>query len=96
MKCLFSSNHKNYDEKYPLESQPQNEKFDLLQKGLTQEQFVFKVQTKKAEALTVTSSIVLWEIVKHMRPFMNDEFITDCMIKTAAQLFPDQPDIQRF
>ena len=54
----FSSKHKNYDEKYHLESQSRTEKFDLLQKGLTQQQLLFKVQTKKVEALTEASSIV--------------------------------------
>ena len=42
----FSSKHKNYDEKYPLRSQLQAEKFDLLQKGLMQQQLMFKGQTK--------------------------------------------------
>ena len=54
----FSSKHKNYDQKYPLGSQSRTQKFDMLQKGLTQQQLVFKGQTKRMEALTVASSIV--------------------------------------
>ena len=91
----FSSKHKNYDENYPLESQSRTKKLDLLHKGLMQQQLVFKVQRKKAEALTVASSIVSWEIVRHMKPFTDGEFIKDCVTKSAAQLFPAKPDIQR-
>ena len=56
---------------------------------------MFKLQRGKTEALTEASNIVLWEIVRHMKPFTDDEFIKECMIKVAAQLFPDKPDIQR-
>ena len=55
---------------------------------------MFKVQTKNAEALAVASSVVSWEIVRHMKPFTDGEFIKDCMNKTATQLFPDKLDIQ--
>ena len=71
----FYSKNQNYDEKYPLRSHSWAEKFDVLQKGLAQQQLVFKGQTKKAEALTVASSIVSWEIVKHMKPFTGDYFL---------------------
>ena len=30
-----------------------------------------------------------------MKPFTDGEFIKECMINVAAQLFPDKPDIQR-
>ena len=56
---------------------------------------MFKLQRGKTEALTEASNIVLWEIVRHMKPFTDGEFIKECMIKVAAQLFPDKPDIQR-
>ena len=56
---------------------------------------MFKLQRGKTEALTVASNIVLWEIVRHMKPFTDGEFIKECMIKVAAQMFPDKPDIQR-
>ena len=97
LKRHFFSKHKSDDEKYPLESQSRTEKFDLLQKGLTQQQLVFKEQTKKAEALTVASSIESWEIVRHMKPLIDGEFIKNCtsIIKTAAHLFSDKPNIQR-
>ena len=55
---------------------------------------MFKLQRGKTEALTVASNIVSWEIVRHMKPFTDGEFIKECMIKVAAQLFPDKPDIQ--
>ena len=89
----FSSKHKNYAQKYPLGSQSWTDKFNQLQRGLAQEQSVFKLQRGKTEALTVASNIVSWEIVKHIKPFTDGEFIKECMIKVAAQLFPDKPDI---
>ena len=73
----------------------QREKFEKLQKTLYQQQLVFKVQTKKAESIITALSNILWEIAKHMKPFTNGEFIKNCMVKTAAQLFPDKPDIQQ-
>ena len=30
-----------------------------------------------------------------MKPFTDSDFFIDCMIKTAAQLFPDKPDMQK-
>ena len=93
LECHFSSKHKNYAQKYPLGSQSRTDKFNQLQRGLAQQQSVFKLQ--KTEALTVASNIVSWEIVRHMKPFTDGEFIKECMIKVAAQLFPDKPDIQR-
>ena len=91
----FSSKHKSYAEKYPLGSQSRTDKFNLLQRGLAQQQSVFKLQRGKIEALNVAASIVSWEIVRHMKPFTDGEFIKECMIKVAAQLFPDKADIQR-
>ena len=43
----------------------------------------------------ISLNIVSWEIVRHMRPFTDGEFIKERMIKVAAQLFPDKVDIQR-
>ena len=91
----FSSKHKNYAEKYPLGSQSRTDKFNQLQRGLAQQQSVFKLRRGKTEALNVVSNIVSWEIVRHMKPFTDGEFIKECMIKVAAQLFPDKADIQR-
>ena len=91
----FFSKHKIYDEKYPFGSNVWREKFEKLQKTLNQQQLVSKVQTKKAESVTSVLSIILWEIAKHMKPFTNGEFIKNCMVKIAAQLFQDKPDIQQ-
>ena len=91
----FSSKHKNYAKKYPLGSQSRADKFNQLQRGLAQQQSVFKLQRGKTEALNVASNIVSWEIVRHMKPFTDGEFIKECIIKVAAQLFPDKADIQR-
>ena len=91
----FSSKHKNYAEKYSLGSQSQTDKFNRLQRGLAQEQSVFKLQRGKTEALNVALNIVSWEIVRHMKSFTDGEFIKERMIKVAAQLFPDKADIQR-
>ena len=89
------SKHKNYAQKYPLGSQSRTDKFNQLPRGLAQQQSVFKLQRGKTKALTVALNIVSWEIVRHMKPFTDGEFIKECMIKVAAQLFPDKPDIQR-
>ena len=91
----FSSKNKNYAEKYSLGSQSQTDKFNQLQRGLAQEQSVFKLQRGKTEALNVALNIVSCEIVRHMKPFTDGEFIKEHMIKVAAQLFPDKADIQR-
>ena len=76
-------------------SQSRTDKFNQLQRGLAQQQSVFKLQRGKTKALTVASNIVSWEIVRHMKPFTDGKFIKECMIKVAARLFPDKPDIQR-
>ena len=62
---------------------------------MNQQQLVFKVQMKKAKSGTTASSIVSWKIAKHMKPFNNGEFIKNYMVKTAAHLSPDKPDIQQ-
>ena len=49
----FSSKHKNYAQKYPLGSQSRTNKFNQLQRGLAQQQSVFKLQRGKTEALKV-------------------------------------------
>ena len=95
LECHFFGKHKNYAQKYPLGLQSQTDKFNQLQRGLAQQQLVFKLQRGKTEALTVASNIVSWEIVRHIKPFTDGEVIKECMIKVAAQLFPDKPDIQR-
>ena len=46
----FSSKHKNYAEKYPSGSQSRTDKFNQLQRGLAQQQSVFKLQRGKTEA----------------------------------------------
>ena len=91
----FEINNKNYAEKYPLGSQSRTDKFNQLQRDLAQQQSVFQLQRGKTEALNVASNIVSWEIVGHMKPFADGEFIKECMIKVSAQLFPDKADIQR-
>ena len=59
----FSSKHKNYAKKYPLGSQPRTDKFNQLQRGLAQQQSVFKLQREKTETLNVASNIVSWRLL---------------------------------
>ena len=59
----FFSKHKNYAKKYSLGSPSQTDKFNQLQRGLAQEQSVFKLQRGKTEALNLALNIVSREIV---------------------------------
>ena len=74
LKWHYETKHKKYSE--PTQ---EKEKAKKLKANLDRQQIIFKKQSTETEKNTQASYTVSYLIAKTMKPFMEGEFINECM-----------------
>ena len=88
----FEKNHEAYQ---LLIGEKRTQKIEKLKKEMAAQQFMFKKSNQEAQASTHASYVVAYEIAKRGKPFVEGEFVKDCMLKVAEIVCPDkQPAFQ--
>ena len=88
----FEKNHQAYQ---LLKGEKRMQKIEKLKKEMAAQQFMFKKSNQEAQASTHASYVVAYEIAKRGKPFVEGEFVKDCMLKVAEIVCPDkQPAFQ--
>ena len=87
LKRHFEKNHKTYRE---LVGKKRTQKIEL-QKEFVAQQLIFKKSNQESQASTHASYVVAYEIAEQGKPFLEGEFVKDCMLKVAEIVCPDKP-----
>ena len=74
---------KNHEAYQPLVGKKRTQKIKKLRKDFLAQQLMFKKSNQESQASTHASYVVAYEIAKPRRPFLEGEFVKDCMLKVA-------------
>uniref|UniRef100_A0A3B1JWU0 HAT C-terminal dimerisation domain-containing protein n=1 Tax=Astyanax mexicanus TaxID=7994 RepID=A0A3B1JWU0_ASTMX len=87
---------RHYETKHPkladLQGEDRKQKIEALKKQLVSQQGVFEKRRKESEACTIASYRIANLVAKSACPFIDGEFVKDCMLEACDVICPEAKD----
>ena len=87
LKRHFEKNQITYQQ---LVGEKRTQKIEKLQKEFVAQQLMFKKSNQESQASTHANYVVAYEIAKREKPFLEGEFVKDCMLKVVQIVCPNK------
>jgi hypothetical protein len=85
----FITTHKNFNTKFPMNSEIRKKKISELKLNLTAQQSLFTRPISQSRKATSASFKIAHLLAKKMKPFVEGEIIKEAMLLSAETLFDD-------